>query len=435
MQKILFVPIEIRSRDYFPRLLISLMFASKGFDVYFGRKREIELLTKFYTNSFYLGLQTTKTYLQFYKKLKKNKFKVLVYDEEGLVTLNDKIYLSTRASSEIIDTVDYFLCWGSKQFNLIKKNTTKNKKKKILNLGNPRIDILKKKYRSLFESEINKINIKNYTLINMTFGQSNHFLGKKKLDQKIKTNNYINNKGDKKIYNKFRLYKKKRFLLFKNTIINLVKKNPNEKFVIRPHPSENLNEYNFLREYPNAFVTKKYNVIPWILKSKLVISDYCTTSIEAKMLGVSSISYKVPKNINFLDKTFYDNSFKIRNFSELNEVINQKKSVRLYPISNLKKRLINIDKSFFSAKKLFDHIIKSSKLEEKKFNIKNFFSYIIAKLTISFYLLIFRNLYAEEKCGNINKSGLKNDMDRLISIEKYKSLNIKKTCQSVFKIF
>ena len=45
------------------------------------------------------------------------------------------------------------------------------------------------------------------------------------------------------------------------------------------------------------------------------------------MLGVSSISYKVPKNINFLDKTFYDNSFKIRNFSELNEVINQKKSV------------------------------------------------------------------------------------------------------------
>ena len=94
---------------------------------------------------------------------------------------------------------------------------------------------------------------------------------------------------------------------------------------------------NIIFKYPNAFVTKKYNVIPWILKSKLVISDYCTTSIEAKMLGVSSISYKVPKNINFLDKTFYDNSFKIRNFSELNEVINQKKSVKLYPISNLKK--------------------------------------------------------------------------------------------------
>jgi hypothetical protein len=90
---------------------------------------------------------------------------------------------------------------------------------------------------------------------------------------------------------------------------------------------------------------------------------------------------------------------------------------------------------FFYSKKLFDHIIKSSKLEEKKFNIKNFFSYIIAKLTISFYLLIFRNLYAEEKCGNINKSSLKNDMDRLINIEKYKSLKIKKTCQSVFKIF
>ena len=54
---------------------------------------------------------------------------MLVYDEEGLVTLNDKIYLSTRASSEIIDTVDYFLCWGSKQFNLIKRIPPKIKKK------------------------------------------------------------------------------------------------------------------------------------------------------------------------------------------------------------------------------------------------------------------------------------------------------------------
>ena len=56
---------------------------------------------------------------------------MLVYDEEGLVTLNDKIYLSTRASSEIIELLIIFLCWGSKQFNLIKKNTTKNKKKKF----------------------------------------------------------------------------------------------------------------------------------------------------------------------------------------------------------------------------------------------------------------------------------------------------------------
>ena len=122
MQKILFVPIEIKSRDYFSRLLISQIFASKGFDVYFGRKREIELLTKFFSNSFYLGLQSTKTYIPFYKKLKKKNFKILVYDEEGLVPINEKIYLSTRASEEIFDTIDYFICWGNKQFSLVYNN-------------------------------------------------------------------------------------------------------------------------------------------------------------------------------------------------------------------------------------------------------------------------------------------------------------------------
>mgnify|MGYP001325111065 CR=1 FL=1 len=435
MQKILFVPIEVRSRDYFPRLLISLMFASKGFDVYFGRKREIELMTKFYTNSFYLGLQTTKTYLPFYKKLKKNNFKVLAYDEEGLVTLNDETYISTRASDEILNTIDFFLCWGDKQFNLIKKNTNKKQKKKILNLGNPRIDILKKKYRSLFQKEINEIGIRDYTLINMTFGHANHFLGGEKLEKKLKSNNFINNKKDEKIYTEFRNYKKKRFLLFNNTMLNLIKNNPNEKFVIRPHPSENSDRYNYLKKYPNVLVTKKYNVIPWILRSKLVLSDYCTTSIEAKILGVPSVSYKVPKKIHFLDKTFFDNSIKLNNFLELNSLINRKKLIKSNPISSLKKRLININDNFFSSKKLFDHIIKSSSLEKKKSSIKNFFNYINAKFIISFYLLFFKNVYAEEKCKNISKSNLKYDVERISNIEKYKKLNIKKTCPSVYRIF
>ena len=351
-----------------------------------------------------------------------------------MVTLNNKTYLSTRASEEIIETVDYFLCWGNKQFNLVKKNISKINKNKILNFGNPRIDILKKKYRSLFQKELNSINIKNYILINMGFGHANHFLGQKKLDKKIKSNNFINKKNDQMTYNKFRQYKKKRFILFNNLILNLVKNNPNKIFVIRPHPSENFDQYNFLKIYSNTIVTKEHSVIPWILKSELVISDYCSTSIEAKMLGVSSISYKVPKNINFLDKTFYNNSIKINNFSELNKIINKKKSIKEPSIKNLEKRLININDNFFSGRKLFDHIVKSSKLKRKKFNFKILFNYISAKLIITLYLLIFRNLYSEEKCKNIKKLNLKNDVDKLAHIEKYESINVKKICQSVFKI-
>ena len=215
MQKILFVPIEVKSRDYFSRLLISQIFASKGFDVYFGRKREIELLTKFFSDSFYLGLQSTKTYIPFYKRLKKKKFKIIVYDEEGLVTINDNFYISTRASEKIFDIIDYFICWGKKQFNLVNNNISSLKKRKILNLGNPRIDILKKKYRSLFENEINEISIRNYVLINMTFGQANHFLGRDKLIRKYKTNNFLKSKKEKLIFYKFREFKKNLFCLIK----------------------------------------------------------------------------------------------------------------------------------------------------------------------------------------------------------------------------
>ena len=434
MQKILFVPIEIKSRDYFSRLLISQIFASKGFDVYFGRKREIELLTKFFSNSFYLGLQSTKTYIPFYKKLKKKNFKILVYDEEGLVPINEKIYLSTRASEEIFDTIDYFICWGNKQFSLVYNNISKKKRRKVLNLGNPRIDILKKKYRPLFNKEITQIKIKNYILINTTFGQANHFFGEKKLIIKYETNNFLKSRKEKLIFYKFREFKKKRFILFNDTILDLVKKNPDINFVIRPHPSEDIEKYKFLKIFPNVLVTKKYNVIPWILKSKLVISDYCSTSIEAKMLGVPSLNYKVPTKINFLDKTFYEDSIKIKNFSELNNIINKKKSIKLKKISNLKKRLINTDKKFSSSKKLFYHVINSYNFNKKRISIKDHLTYIFGKITISIYLFIFKNLYSEEKCKNIDKSYLINDLDKIIKIEKQNNLKIKRTCQSVYKI-
>ncbi len=434
MQKILFVPIEVKSRDYFSRLLISQIFASKGFDVYFGRKREIELLTKFFSDSFYLGLQSTKTYIPFYKRLKKKKFKIIVYDEEGLVTINDNFYISTRASEKIFDIIDYFICWGKKQFNLVNNNISSLKKRKILNLGNPRIDILKKKYRSLFENEINKISIRNYVLINMTFGQANHFLGREKLIRKYKTNNFLKSKKEKLIFYKFREFKKKRYVLFNKTILSLIKINPNIKFVIRPHPSEDIKNYNFLKIFPNTLVTKKYSVIPWILRAKLVLSDYCSTSIEAKILGIPSLSYKVPLKINFLDKSFYEDSINVKNFTELNNIINIKKPIKLSSLSNLKNKLVNTNKNVSSAKKLLNHIINSYNLNKKKVSVKKQLNYFFGKIIISIYLLIFKNLYTEEKCRNIEKSHLKNDLNRIIEIEREKSLKIKKIYQSVFKI-
>jgi len=433
MHKTIFIPIEIRSRDYFPRLLIAQFFASKGFVVFFGRKREIELLTKFFTNCFYLGLQTSKTYLPFYQKLKNKNFQIFVYDEEGLVTLNDEIYLSTRVSNEIINTVDHFICWGKKQFNLINNSISNINKKKILNFGNPRIDILKKKYRSLFFNEIKKIEFKNYILINMGFGHANHFLGKKALNKKIKNNNFLTTKRDREIYNKFRKYRKDRFVLFKKTIIKLIKLNPNQMFVIRPHPSENEKEYIHLKKHTNVIVTKEYNVIPWILKSKIVLSDYCSTAIEAKILGVPAISYKIPKNISFLDKSFYNTSIKASSFFKLNQIIKKKKLVKKGSILKLKERLVNIGDNFFSSKKIFNYITRNYCLDKHNNKI-NKINYFLGKLVISIYLLIFKHSYTEEKCKDISNIYLNKDLNNLSKIEKKKGLNIKKVCQSVFEI-
>ena len=66
-KKIILVPYEIESRDYKSRLLLSFFLAQAGFKIIFGRKAEVEYFTRCFSNSIYIGLQSTNTYLNFYR--------------------------------------------------------------------------------------------------------------------------------------------------------------------------------------------------------------------------------------------------------------------------------------------------------------------------------------------------------------------------------
>ena len=80
-------------------------------------------------------------------------------------------------------------------------------------------------------------------------------------------------------------------------------KNPNINILVRPHINENLRKWKkLLKGYKNVFITNDGSVVPYILASKCVIHNSCTTSIESYYLGKNVITYKPLINDNFDSK-------------------------------------------------------------------------------------------------------------------------------------
>ena len=80
---------------------------------------------------------------------------------------------------------------------------------------------------------------------------------------------------------------------FQELIPKLEQAFPQLNIVVRPHPTERHGVYNEIAtRCSRVHVTNQGNVVPWILATKAVLHNGCTTGIEAFVMGVPAISYR-----------------------------------------------------------------------------------------------------------------------------------------------
>ena len=117
---------------------------------------------------------------------------------------------------------------------------------------------------------------------------------------------------------------------------------PNQKIIIRPHPSESLDIYVRLsNKYPNIEVaSNQESARPWILASDILIHTGCTTGAEAVAMnhptisiqekGSEDIRFRASNNVSYLTHTaeeafqsvqdFYAGKLELGNTSRLKEL-------------------------------------------------------------------------------------------------------------------
>ena len=317
-----YLPVEVKNRDFYPRLLLARHLIKLGHKVIIGRKKEIEIYALRGPKGFYYTLQSTRNYLNFYKKLKLYGHKIALSDEEGLVTYSDKIFLNTRATNELLSLADIIFVWGRNQFNIFKKNR-KRFIKKVCIAGNPRFDFNHKQLNQFFLKN-NEIKYNNYILVNSSFAIANHY------DEKINSVKFrkkiglINNKLEKDGYLFLKRYNKKKLKIYIDLANYLANKIKNIKVVYKVHPSESVSIYKKLLD-KKIILLKDVNISECILKAKFVIHDYCTTSLETLLYKKIPISFKINRNDTFLKNIPYLFSNNFESKKKLLDFISKKK--------------------------------------------------------------------------------------------------------------
>jgi surface carbohydrate biosynthesis protein len=315
--KVIYIHIEITKREYLSKILLSFFAARLGFTVIMGdilylfsKMRKLKDREGIFH---FKDIAPSELNLSLFKRLKKNNFIITSIDEEGGIEYKDydkdvvNSFLADRYSEETIELVDAIFSWGDFDYNSLIKNFPKFKNK-FYNTGNPRLDFCKKELEIFFENnDTNKLNEEKKPIL--IISDIGNIMSSKSLSDQVSINRKaaeLTNNIDKKENQQFEIYSNKVIYLgeYVNLIKKLVKNFPNEKFILRPHPTERKEDWiNILGDYNNLNITKEKSVTSWIRNCKIMIHGSCYTALEAAILKKPVISF-CPKKCEEYKKFF-----------------------------------------------------------------------------------------------------------------------------------
>lgn len=345
-KKLLIITLENVNRELNSKLILSLRaIKNKNFRVIIGSKGIIWNFWKFLNPGAVFLKSFGYRYNELFDNLKKNGFTLVANDEELLLTYNYEDRINWRMNNDNIYKLDKLITVGSEDHNIVIKKFPKIKKK-VIKLGNPRVELLKSPYKLLLDEKSKEIKNKfgKFIIFTTAFVRLNGgFKTEKAIDwvfARIVEDNIDPFSEEINIENKF-IISQREILIRMITFIDKFENSfPDEKLMISVKPGENLKFWkNYLkkRNFKNIFLREDYEIPTnyYINASEMVISSNSTTLMEAYMLGKITInnlgSEELKSDINFLTKS----SYVARSYIELNSIIKD--------ILSQKKKFINVD--------------------------------------------------------------------------------------------
>ena len=333
MAATLLIPVENQVRELDARLLLACVAARRQIPSIIGPKRDVESRIASFPRSIFLSKSLRIGKRRFFPISRKLGHKIVAWDEEALVHLPPDIYFSRRLSAAGMHYVSHLFAWGEDNAELWRQYPDLPDEMPIHVTGNPRGDLLRPEIRIFYQRDAEKIRktCGDFILINTNFNHVNAFHPAQNLFQPVRepgekarfgqaargmTREYAEGLKD---------HKQAVFRDFQQLIPALEKAFPERTIIVRPHPTENQEIYRQIAaQCERVQVTNEGNVVPWLMATRAVIHNGCTTGVEAYFMGLPALSYRATVN-DYYDYGFYQLpnrlSYQCFDFDELRETL------------------------------------------------------------------------------------------------------------------
>ena len=309
---VLLIPVENQVRELDAKLLLACIAARHGFSSIIGLHREIDFRIASFPRGVYLCKSMTERNLKMFQIMRNVGHQIVTWDEEALVHLPSETYYSRRLDPVTIRCVSHLFAWGEDNAELWRQYPFLPDGMPIHVTGNPRSDMLRSELQPFYKDEMDQLQKMhgNFILINTNFNHVNAFFPAQNLFRPVRKTGAEPKFGKAAVGMSreyaigLRDHKKAIFDAFKDLIPQLDRTFPDHTLVVRPHPTENQDIYRQIAERcKRVVVTNEGNVVPWLMATRAIIHNGCTTGVEAYVTRTPAISYRAS-----IDET-YDNGF------------------------------------------------------------------------------------------------------------------------------
>ena len=300
-ESLLLIPVENQVRELDPKLLLACVAAQRGFSSIVGSRREMEFNINAFPRAIYLSKSMTIRSLLFFRVARRLGHRIVAWDEEALVHLPPETYFSRRLHPSAIRYVARLFAWGEDNVELWRKYPQLPDELPIHAVGNPRGDLLRKEMRAYYDADAARLRDRygDFILVNTNFNHVNAFGpdinlfrparapgGKPRFGRAARgmTRAYARGLHEHKLA---------LFEHFKALIPQLERAFPQHRIVVRPHPTENHRVYqDIAASCSRVEVTNEGNVVPWLMATRALVHNGCTTAVEARVMDVPAVSYR-----------------------------------------------------------------------------------------------------------------------------------------------
>ncbi|MCB1463587.1 MAG: hypothetical protein KDJ90_14440 [Nitratireductor sp.] len=289
----LIIPLEVKVREFVPRLLVAAIAADRGYDVLIGHDRVVRRLAGHLPRGIMfdkaLGVKTDRK-VHRYARLG---YRLTAFDEEstGLYP-NPDMFFRTRLSHETLSLASrYFVLSDIVRDMAVERYP--DLAERIVTTGMPRSDIWREAFRGLYEAERDRISRTHgkFILFNSNFGIVVHARRGRFLENQKKRHEK-HHSGATAYFSRMEEQAGANLDAFLEMLPKLREWFPDYKLIVRPHPAEDV---SFWKERLGGIGGVEIHadgiVAPWILASSVLVHHGCTTGIEAGLMGKPHVMY------------------------------------------------------------------------------------------------------------------------------------------------